>query len=294
MVLLASLLGYYFPMEIIPFKGMLFLMIALIMLSMGLTLSLTDMVAPFKTPLPLILGIALQFLLMPMLAWGTSKTLNLSNELMIGMVLVGTVPGGTTSNVLTFLAGGRVALSVSMTAVSTLASILLTPLLTAFWLNTVIAVDQIAMLISIVQLVLMPVLGGVFFRTLLPKPVAVISPYIPACAVLALTVAISIVVALNTKTIHSLSGLVVLAILMHNITGLLAGYGIARLAGQDIQTARTIAIEVGTQNTGMAAALAIKHFVIIAALPAALFSISQNLLGAILAGYWTRNKTQRP
>lgn len=291
--LLASLPGYYFHTEISLFKGILVPVLAMIMFCMGLTLSFRDFIKPFQTPLPLLLGITLQFLLMPMLAWGISTLFDLPTELLIGMVLVGTAPGGTASNVLAYLAGGRLALSIGMTAFSTLTSVLLTPYLSSFWLGAVVDVDTSAMFISIAQMVFVPVLSGILLRTLFLDQVNRVEPYLPACAAFGIATAICIVVALNAGSLDQLSLFVVLAVLVHNSAGLAAGYGFARLFGQDIKTARTIAIEVGTQNTGMAAALAVKHFSVLAGLPAAIFSISQNLLGTLLAGYWNRNSSEQ-
>lgn len=290
--LLASLLGYYFHAEVSLFKGMLVPVLAMIMFCMGLTLSFRDFIKPFQTPLPLLLGISLQFILMPALAWGISTVLELPAEILVGMVLVGTAPGGTASNVLAYLSGGRLALSIGMTAFSTLTSVLFTPYLTAFWLGAVVDVDTYGILVSIAQMVFAPVLGGILLRSLFLNQVNRIEHYLPACAAMGIAIAICIVVALNAGSLDQLSLFVVLAVLLHNSAGLAAGYGLARLFGQDIKTARTIAIEVGTQNTGMAAALAVKHFTALAGLPAAIFSISQNLLGTLLAGYWNR-KTKR-
>lgn len=293
--LLASLFGYYFHAEVSIFKGMLVPVLAMIMFCMGLTLSFRDFIKPFRTPLPLLLGISIQFLLMPALAWCISTLLDLPPELLVGMVLVGAAPGGTASNVLTYLAGGRLALSIGMTAFSTLASVIFTPYLTTFWLDAVVDVNTYGILVSIAQMVIAPVLGGILLRSFFFDQVNRVEPYLPACAAMGIAIAICIVVALNASSLDQLSLFVVLGVLLHNSVGLAAGYGLARLFGQDIKTARTIAIEVGTQNTGMSAALAVKHFSVLAGLPAAIFSISQNILGTLLAGYWNRkNKTLDP
>ena len=288
---MASLMGYLCSPEVAQFKDALIPIVALVMFSMGLTLTLKDFIHSIQSPLPLILGIALQFLMMPLLAWLLSLTLDLSPELMVGMVLVGSAPGGTASNVLTYLAGGRVALSLGMTIVSTLLSVLVTPLLAGVYLNEVVEVDRMAMLISIVQMILIPVCGGMLVRAVLPEQIEKLMPLLPICAVICISLAIGIVVALNANVLGAMSFSVVLAVMLHNLLGLFAGYSLARLFGQDIATSRTIAIEVGTQNSGMSAALAVKHFSAIAGIPSALFSIFQNVMGTVLASHWQKQST---
>ncbi len=289
--LLASILGYFFSPELTPFKNTLIPIIALIMFVMGLTITTQDLKTTFRKPQPLMIGVLLQFLLMPASAWLISTILGLPQEILIGMILVGSAPGGTSSNVLTYLAGGRVALSVSMTTVSTLASIILTPWITALYLQEVIHVDRSAMLISIAQMIIIPVLAGILIKARLPNLVSIALPILPKIAVLGIASAICLVVALNAGSVTSLGILVLCAVVLHNISGLAAGYALARAMGQDRITARTIAIEVGTQNSGMASALAVKHFSVLAAIPSALFSVIQNIIGTGLSGFWSSRPT---
>lgn len=284
--LLASILGYSFNHELIPFKNTLLPIIALIMFIMGLTITTQDLQATLRKPQPLIIGVLLQFLLMPASAWLISTTLNLPQEILVGMILVGAAPGGTSSNVLTYLAGGRVALSISMTTISTLASIIMTPWLTALYLQEVIHVDRSAMLISIAQITIIPVLSGIFIKTRLPSWASIALPILPKIAILCIAFAICLVVALNADSLTSLGMSTICSVVLHNLSGLAAGYTLARIMGQDQITARTIAIEVGTQNSGMASALAVKHFSVLAAVPSALFSIIQNIIGTALASFW--------
>lgn len=286
--LVATAAGYLFHTEVAQFHWALFPVIAIVMFTMGLTLTVGDFLEPFHHPSPLILGVFLQFLLMPLLAWSISTLTRLPTELFIGMVLVGAAPGGTASNVLTYLAGGRVALSVGMTTFSTLVSVIVTPWLTGFYLHQVIEVDRLAMLISIAKMIVLPVLGGISLRAAFPGLIEKIAPLLPSFAVASIALAICIVVALNAGVLDSLGIMVILAVLLHNLSGLCCGYGFARLARFDRSTARTIAIEVGTQNSGMAAALAVKHFSVLTAVPSALFSVLQNIFGTLLASYWSK------
>ena len=258
------------------------------MFAMGLTLSLDDCCTALADLRPMLIGVILQFMLMPLLAFIISQMLGLPTALLAGMILVGSAPGGTASNVLAYLAGGRVALSVGMSIVSTLLSVLVTPWLCAFYLGEVIAVDQGGMLISIIKIVIGPVIGGVVLNALCPGLIDKVRPCLPSLAVIGISIAITLVIALNANTLAGVPPVALLAVFLHNSLGLLSGYYSARLLGLDIPCARTIAIEVGTQNSGLAAALAVKHFSALAALPAALFSIMQNLLGTSLAGYWSR------
>ncbi|WP_419534967.1 bile acid:sodium symporter family protein [Endozoicomonas sp.] len=284
--LLASIIGYVFSPELTQFKNALIPLIALIMFVMGLTITTQDLQETFKEPRPLLIGVILQFLLMPALAWSISLFLELPREILIGMILVGSAPGGTSSNVLTYLAGGRVALSVSMTAISTLASVIVTPWVTALYLKEVIEVDRGAMLLSIAQMIIIPVLFGMLIKAKLPKLVTRAQPILPKIAVFSIAAAICLVVALNAGALISLGTLTLFAVVLHNLSGLIAGYTLSRAMGQDQITARTIAIEVGTQNSGMASALAVKHFSVLAAIPSALFSIIQNIIGTGLASFW--------
>ena len=282
--------GYSFSPIFTPYKSAISPILAIIMFAMGLTLTLSDCRAALRDVRPLIMGVCLQFILMPLLAYSISLALSLPPELLVGMMLVGTAPGGTASNVLAYLAGGRVALSIGMTTLSTIMAVIFMPVLCSVYLSTVIQVDQLGMLLSILKIVILPVAGGVILNSLFPQLVQRIKPCLPSVAVVGICSAITLIIALNVDSLTNLSAIVIVAVLTHNTLGLVFGYLSARLCGMDIPTARTVAIEVGTQNTGLAAALAFKHFTVLAALPAALFSITQNLLGAWLAGYWSQRK----
>ncbi|MCW7554712.1 bile acid:sodium symporter family protein [Endozoicomonas gorgoniicola] len=279
--------GYYFSSAIAPYKPAMSLLLAIIMLAMGLTLTIADLREALTDVRPLVMGVCLQFILMPLLAYIISMNFSLSRELLVGMILVGTAPGGTASNVLAYLAGGRIALSIGMTTLSTLLAVVIMPLLSSLYLSTVVEVDKVGMLLSILQIIILPVAVGVLLNYFCPRQVSRIKPCLPSVAVAAISCGIALVVALNVDTLTTVSVAVVLAVLLHNILGLVSGYFFARLCGMNVPTARTVAIEVGTQNTGLAVALAFKHFTVLAALPGAVFSITQNLLGAWLASYWS-------
>ncbi|MDN6179435.1 MAG: bile acid:sodium symporter family protein [Halomonas subglaciescola] len=268
--------------------GQIQLLLTVIMFSMGLTLSGRDFARVVKSPAPIAVGVALQFLIMPLAALLISLALSLSPELTLGMVLVGATAGGTSSNVMTWLAGGRVALSVSMTLTSTLISVVATPLLTWLLLGQSVDVPTWGMLMSIAQLVVVPVAAGVVVHHFLGERIQQVEPVLATLAMLAIVLIIAIVVALNVDQLLTLGPIVALAVVLHNGVGLAGGYWMARAAHFDQRTARTIAFEVGLQNSGLAVSLAGQFFTPGAALPGAIFSVWHNVSGSLLAGWWKR------
>ena len=265
-------------------------LLASIMFMMGLTLTRDDARRIARDPRPVAVGVALQFLLMPILALTLAKLLQLSTPLTVGMVLVGSCAGGTASNVICFLARGDVALSVSMTFVSTLIGVVATPLLSQFYLAEQVAVDELAMIESLLQIVFVPVISGFCFRAVLPRLSAALQPALPLFSVICILFIIGIVVALNAPQLRGIGPLIVLAVVLHNALGIAGGFTLSRLFGFDLKQSQTIAIEVGMQNSGLAAALSLQFFSATAALPAALFSIWHNISGALLAGHWGRQR----
>lgn len=265
-------------------------LLASIMVMMGLTLTRDDAQRIARDPRPVAVGVALQFLLMPILALTLAKLLQLSTPLTVGMVLVGSCAGGTASNVICFLARGDVALSVSMTFVSTLIGVVATPLLSQFYLAEQVAVDELAMIESLLQIVFVPVISGFCFRAVLPRLSAALQPALPLFSVICILLIIGIVVALNAPQLRGIGPLIVLAVILHNALGIAGGFTLSRLFGFDLKQSQTIAIEVGMQNSGLAAALSLQFFSATAALPAALFSIWHNISGALLAGHWGRQR----
>jgi BASS family bile acid:Na+ symporter len=204
------------------------------------------------------------------------------------MVLVGSSPGGTASNVICFLAPGNVALSVSLTFLSTLLAFLLTPAFTWLLAGRAVPVPFASLLLDILRIVLAPVLIGAALNSLFGRRLKRLLPVFPVLSVLAIVVIIAIIVALNQPRLGHVGLAIGGAVVLHNGIGLLLGYLLPRLAGHDPVTARTLAIETGMQNSGLAVALALKHFGPLAALPGALFSIWHNLSGALLAAAWRR------
>lgn len=289
---LASALAWYLPQPIAAGKPAIVPLLGLVMFGMGITLTPASFQAVWRRPLSVLVGLGLQFLLMPLLGWGIGIVFGLAPALIVGMVLVGSCPGGTASNVICYLARGDVALSITLTACSTLLAILATPVLTLVYAGKMVPVPALGMLLTILKIVLVPVLLGMLVNRVLGSRLAGVKRVFPAVSVAAIVVIIAIIVALNRAQFAQLALPLVAAVIAHNLAGLLGGYGLARLLGREVREARTLAIEVGMQNSGLAVALAMQYFSPLAALPGALFSLWHNLSGSLLAGYWARRARQ--
>ena len=254
---------------------------------MGMTLTFNQFKDVFKRPHILGLGVLIQFSIMPLAALLIARVLELPAALTVGMVLVGSSPGGTASNVVCYLARGNVALSVSLTMISTLLAFIMTPTLVWLYAGEYVPVPVLDMLLSVLKIVLIPVVLGTMVNTFLGQKLFRLQPLFPLISMGAIILVIAIVVALNQSRLSTIGPIIVLAVILHNLTGLLAGYWIAKLMGLDRITCRTLAIETGMQNSGLSVALAIKYFSATTALPGALFSIWHNLSGSVLAAYWS-------
>jgi len=286
-ILLASV-AYYLPESFSQGKALIVPLLVLIMFGMGMTLTAADFRRVLQRPGVITLGVALQYGVMPLTAFALSSLLGLSPELTVGMMLVGTSAGGTASNVITFLARGDVALSITLTMVSTLLAVFLMPELTWLYLGHIVPVPVDKMLMSVLQIVVAPVLLGVLINGLMGHKLKPVNKLFPLLSMSAIVVIIAIIVALNQTKLAGLGVTVLIAVMLHNLIGMGLGYGLPRLLGQDVTTCRTLAIEVGMQNSGLSVALAVKYFSATAALPGAVFSIWHNLSGSLLASWWSR------
>ena len=206
------------------------------------------------------------------------------------MVLVGASPGGTASNVICYLAKGNVALSIAITTFSTVLAVIATPALSLLYLGKQVDVPAMKMLMDIVKIIILPVTAGIIVNQLFGRLLGAARQIFPLISVFAIVLIIAIIVALNHSRLDSIGILLVSAVALHNALGLLAGYWLPRAFGMDQRTCKTLAIEVGMQNSGLAVALAVKYFSPAAALPGALFSLWHNLTGSLLASFWSRGK----
>lgn len=258
------------------------------MFGMGLTLTLEDFSQVVKKPWQVLLGVGSQFIIMPLLALGLVKLFNIDPMLALGVVLVGSCPGGTSSNVITYLSRGDVALSVTITSITTLLAPFMTPLLLKLLAAESINVSFYAMMMSIIQFVIVPIVLGLIVRMALRSNVKYVMPVLPIVSVFGIVMIVAIVVALNQVRLQE-TGLIIIAIVMiHNTLGYIVGYVLARIMGLGLAQRKAIAIEVGMQNSGLGAALANKHFDPIVAVPSALFSVWHNISGAILANIFAK------
>lgn len=264
--------------------------LGVIMFFMGVTLTLPDFTRIAKRPWIVALGTGSQFIIMPLAGWAIAQVLGLPPALAIGVILVGCAPGGTASNVVTYLAKGDVALSVSITTVSTLLAPLLTPVLTLWLAGSYMDVSASAMMVSIVQTVLVPVIAGVLVRALFSRLIDLLGPVLPWLSTIAIAYVVAVVVAGSAGSLLSAGALVLVAVVLHNGVGLALGYLVARAVGLDTAARRALSFEVGLQNSGLASSLAATHFPTepTAALPGAVFSVWHNVSGAILAALFAR------
>ena len=285
-----SVIAFLWPALFNQQKSFIVPLLMIVMFCMGMTLQLSDFVRVLKKPGVIATGVLTQYSLMPLFAFGLSVSLQLPEALMTGMILVGATSGGTASNVICYLARGDVALSVSLTLTSTVLAVIATPFLTWLYAGQSIPVDAQAMMLGIAKMVIVPLSLGVLLNTLLQPLVRRVSPSLPLASVIAIVWIIAIIVALNQSSVYQLGFVLAAAVVIHNILGLLSGYYLARYLGYDETIARTLAIEVGMQNSGLSVALALKYFTPLAALPGAVFSIWHNLSGALLASLWQRKR----
>ena len=287
-LILATIAGFTAPDIFIPYRAIAVPLLALIMFCVGLTLTVTEFRQAFARPRVLVLGLGLQFTVMPLAALVISWGLSLPPDLALGLILVGCSSGGVMSNFVSYLANADVALSIACTLTSTLLGVMLTPLLV--WLlagHTVpIAVGGLAM--TVLNVVLFPVFAGMLLNTFFHARLNRWQPGFKGVTVLAASAGLAIVVALSQAQLAATGLVLVLAVVLHNLVGLLVGYWVPYVMGYDAIICRTLSIEVGMQNSGLSIALALQHFSALVALPGAIFSVWHNLSGAGLVGWWGR------
>ena len=287
-VVLGTILGSIRP-ELVAWGGPhIPFLLGVIMFGMGMTLSGSDFKNALRRPREVAAGVLAQFTIMPLVAYGLALGLKLPPDLAVGVVLVGACPSGTASNVVTYLARGDVALSVSMTSIATLLAPVLTPMLTLGLAGQWIPVSAGALFLSIVKIVVLPVAAGVLAHRFLSKIVAQLTPLLPLVSVSAIVLIVAFVVSANLDRILATAATVFVAVALHNLFGLGLGFALARALGMEESKTRAVTIEVGMQNSGLAVSLAALHFNPAAAIPGALFSVWHNLTGPALATYWAR------
>ena len=290
-VILVAMLALFAPKTVSFIKtSYVNTLLGIVMFGMGLTLKPSDFKVVFSRPKDVVIGCLAQFTVMPFLAWILTKIFGLSPELAIGVILVGTCPGGTSSNVMTFLSKGDVALSVGMTAVSTVLAPFLTPALTYLYAGQTVDVDMVSMFMSIVQVVILPIAIGFLINHFFKKFTVTVVEILPLISTTAIVAIVAAVVSANSEKIMSSGLLIIAVVILHNVLGYLLGYGIGKGLKLDETKCRAISIEVGMQNSGLATSLATVHFAQypLATIPGAVFSVWHNVSGAILANFFAR------
>ncbi|MDC3417151.1 bile acid:sodium symporter family protein [Aquibacillus salsiterrae] len=282
-VLLFAVLSFLIPSGFTWIVAYIVPLLGIIMFGMGLTLSANDFKEVFRRPKDVAIGVVGQFTIMPLLAFALASILPVSPEVAVGVILVGSCPGGTSSNVMTFLSKGDTALSVSITAVSTILAPILTPLLVLLFASQWLSVSAGSLFVSIVKIVLIPIILGLLVKTLLGEKIEAGVKALPLVSVIGIVAIVAAVVGANQEKIAETGGIIFAIVVLHNVLGYLIGYGLAKLMKMDPAKRRAISIEVGMQNSGLGATLATAHFSPLAAVPSAIFSVWHNISGPIIA-----------
>lgn len=290
-VIIVAVIAYLFPNPFLGLGAYITILLGVVMFGMGLTLRAVDFKIILTNPIPVIIGVAAQFVVMPLVAFGLAYLLKLPPELAAGLVLLGSVPGGTASNVMVYLAKGNLALSVAMTSLSTLLAPLVTPLLLLLLAGQWLPVDAMSMFKSIVQVIIIPIVLGLLIQRFFPGAVAKSVSVVPIISVVAILIIVAAVTSANAGNVASSGLIVFVAVFLHNGIGLLLGYLIALALGLNENDRRAISLEVGMQNSGLGVALATAHFGPLAALPSVWGAIWHNISGPILATIWSKKPT---
>jgi len=279
-------------------QPLLSLALGMIMLAMGLTLSFDDYRGLARMPRALLAGVALQFLVMPLSGFAVAKVLGLEPGLAVGLILVACCPGGTASNIVTYIARGHVALSVAMTMASTLAAVVLTPLLTGWLAGAYVEIDRLNLLVQMVSVVLVPVVAGTLLNRMFPRAAERVNAVLPLVAIMLVILIVGGIVGGSKAQIMEHAGVLLLATFLLHALGFGLGYVLARLLGLGEIEARTISIEVGMQNSGLGSGLAktpafAAQFAdvaqaALAPVPAAISAVWHVVIGSLLAGVWRR------
>ena len=290
LIIIFSVIAFFYPKGFSWATNYTMFFLAAAMFGMGLTIKAEDFRIVFTRPKNLCIGFILQYTVMPLAAFALAKAFGLSADLALGVILVGCCPGGTASNVITYVAKGDVPLSVGMTIVSTLLAPLCTPVLVYFLAGSWVEVSLVTMMISVVKVVLIPVLAGILIYRIFPKQVDAVREMLPLVSVIAIVMIISGIVGSNAEKIMTCGLLVMVVVAIHNTIGLALGTVAAKLMKLEEKKVTAIGIEVGMQNSGLAISLATANFAAnpLATLPGAIFSVWHNISGTIYAGIRNR------
>ena len=295
-VIAMALLALFVPSSVSFIKtSYINTLLGVVMFGMGLTLKPSDFKVLFSHPKDVLIGTVAQFLIMPLVAFLLVKVFRLTPELAIGVILVGTCPGGTSSNVMTYLSKGDVALSVGITSASTILAPIMTPLLTYAYAGETVDVNVFSMFLSIIQVVLLPIALGFVINHFFSKFAERATDVLPLVSTLAIVAIVGAVVSANAARLMGCGLLILGIVILHNVFGYALGYAVGKLMKMDTTKCRAVSIEVGMQNSGLATSLATVHFAQypLATIPGAVFSVWHNVSGAILANIFLRQTERR-
>lgn len=287
-MLIAAVIGFIFPMQLSTLSNWVPYLLGIVMLGMGLTIDPKDFKIIFQAPRSVIIGVVLQYTIMPLSAFLIVKLFHLPPEIAIGVILVGCCPGGTSSNVMSYLANANVALSVAITSVSTLLAPFLTPALIYLFAHEWLQVSFISMFWSVVQVILIPIIIGFVLQKLFKTFADKTATALPIVSVVAISLILASVVGSSKAQILATGLLIFAVVILHNLIGYILGYTFAKILKLDRPDKKAISIEVGMQNSGLAVSLATVHFNPLSAVPGAVFSLIHNITGPILAKYWNK------
>lgn len=286
LVLAVAAAALWKPVGFIWMKPHIPKLLGVIMFGMGVSLTFTDFKKIWKDKHLILLGVSMQFIVMPLLALLVSLMLHLPKEIFIGMILVGACPGGTASNVMTYLSRANLALSVTLTLCSTLLAPLVTPAITYLVLSHRVKIEFWSMMRSVFWIVIFPLFDGLVLRHFLYKYVKKYISFFPSLSIVCIALIIGCVVGLDQKLLLTFPFVIIVAVVLHNTLGMAIGYWVARLFKTSEENARTLAFEIGMQNSGLAVSLATQFFTAVSALPGAIFSIVHNISGVVMANWW--------
>lgn len=290
-VVVCSVIAFFNPEPFKPIGKYISYLLGVIMLGMGLTMSFEDFRLVLTRPKDVFYGVFFRYLIMPLVGFGVAKMLALPPALAAGMVLLGTCPSGTGSNVMTYISKGDTALSVTVSSINTILAPVLTTYIFQLLAGSMIPIDVLALLIDIVKIVLVPVAVGVALHAAVPRLVEKLTKVVPAVSVVFIIAIMASVVALNASKMATMAIVLCLAVALHNVAGLILGYFAGRTVGMPEKQSRAVTFEIGMENSGLAVALALAHLDPMAALPGAVMSVWEYVTGSLLASYWG-NKPQ--
>ncbi|WP_317382205.1 bile acid:sodium symporter family protein [Megasphaera stantonii] len=285
-VILCAVFAYFYPEPLKPYGSWISYFLGIIMLSMGLSMSPNDFKLIFSRPKDVIIGVVTLYVFMPLVGLGIGTFLNLSPMLLVGFVLLGCCPTGTSSNVMTFLAKGDKALSVTISSISTIVAPFIMPVLLLFYVKQYVDIDAVGLFISIIQIIIIPIVLGLIVNKVCKKQMPVIQKIVPLFTVLALLGIILVVVALNVERLQTVALMAAVAMILYTVIGLIVGFSVSRILRMPQAKGKAMTFVIGVQNTALAVTLGITYFDPLAAIPGAIGVVFTTVFCSFIASLW--------